>query len=55
MFGIGYTYIKDRHVRVDIIRERLPTHLKARLERILLITFLLPLCLVRSAYRLDGS
>ena len=46
MFGIGYTYIRDRHVRVDILRERLPTHLKARLERILLVTFLLPLCLV---------
>lgn len=46
MFGIGYTYIKDRHVRVDILRERLPPQLKARLERVLLITFLLPLCLV---------
>ena len=46
MFGIGYTYIKDRHVRVDIIRERLPDHLKARVERFLLIVLLLPFCLV---------
>lgn len=46
MFGIGYTYIKDRHVRVDILRERLSSRLKARLERVLLIAFFLPLCLV---------
>ena len=46
MFGIGYTYIKDRHVRVDILRERLPPRTKARLERFLLIVFLLPLCLI---------
>ena len=46
MFAIGYTYLKDRHVRVDIVRERLPTHVKARLERVLLIVFLLPLCLI---------
>ena len=46
MFAIGYTYVKDRHVRVDIVRERLPTRLKARLERFLLIVFLLPLCLI---------
>lgn len=46
MFGIGFTYIRDRHVRVDILRERLPAHVRARLERILLIAFLLPLCVV---------
>lgn len=46
MFGIGYTYVRDRHVRVDILRERLPRRAKARIERVLLIVFLLPLCLV---------
>jgi TRAP-type mannitol/chloroaromatic compound transport system permease small subunit len=46
MFGIGHTYLRDNHVRVDILRERLPAHLKARLERVLLLTLLLPLCLV---------
>ena len=46
MFAIGYPYVKDRHVRVDILRERLPRHLKARLERVLLVVFLLPLCLI---------
>jgi len=46
MFGIGFTYIKDRHVRVDIIRERLPDRPKARIERFLLVVLLLPFCLV---------
>ena len=30
MFAIGYTHIKDRHVRVDIVRERLSSRAKAR-------------------------
>lgn len=46
MFGIGHAYVKDRHVRVDILRERLSNRLKARLERVLLIALLLPICLV---------
>lgn len=46
MFALGHTYIKDRHVRVDILRERLPTRWKAGLERVLLIVFLLPFCLI---------
>jgi len=46
MFGIGYGYLKDQHVRVDIVRERLPSWVKTRLERVLLVTLLLPLCLV---------
>ncbi|WP_420402399.1 TRAP transporter small permease subunit [Nisaea sp.] len=46
MFGIGYTYIKDRHVRVDILRERVSARLKARLEQVMLIALFLPLCLI---------
>lgn len=46
MFGIGHAYLKDNHVRVDIVRERFPPWFKARLERVLLVTLLLPLCLV---------
>lgn len=46
MFAIGYVYIKDRHVRVDIVRERLSNSQKAGLERFLLIVLFLPLCLV---------
>lgn len=46
MFAIGYTYIQERHVRVDILRERLPARIKRRLERILLTVLLLPFCLI---------
>lgn len=46
MFGIGYTYLKNGHVRVDIVRERLSKRLRTRIERVLLITLLIPLSLV---------
>jgi TRAP-type mannitol/chloroaromatic compound transport system permease small subunit len=46
MFSIGYGYLKDRHVRVDILRERLPTGVKRRVEKLLLAAFLIPFCLV---------
>lgn len=46
MFSIGYTYLKDKHVRVDILRERLTPCVKDRIERTLLIILLIPLSLV---------
>ncbi|NQW11450.1 MAG: TRAP transporter small permease, partial [Alphaproteobacteria bacterium] len=46
MFGIGYAHLKDRHVRVDILRERLPDRTKRLIERVLLIALLIPLSLV---------
>ena len=46
MFAIGYTYLKDGHVRVDILRERLPRRVRMRMERALLILLLIPLALV---------
>lgn len=46
MFAIGYTYLKDRHVRIDILRDKFSAKLRTRIERILLIIFLLPFCAV---------
>lgn len=46
MFAVGATYLRDRHVRVDILRERLPAPWKERIERVLLVVLLLPVCLV---------
>ncbi len=46
MFAIGETYLRDRHVRVDILRERLPPRVRERIERVLLVVLLLPVCLV---------
>ncbi|MBL4642869.1 MAG: TRAP transporter small permease subunit [Flavobacteriaceae bacterium] len=46
MFAIGYTYLVDKHVRVDILRERFSPARKAMLERVMLIAMLMPLSLV---------
>lgn len=46
MFGIGCTYLTDQHVRVDIVRERLPPRGKALIERALLVLLLIPLSLI---------
>ncbi len=46
MFGIGYAYIADKHVRVDIVRERLPPRWQFRIERTLLIVLLIPFSLI---------
>lgn len=46
MLGVGYAYLTDSHVRVDILRERLPARTKTRIERALLVTLLIPLSLV---------
>lgn len=46
MFSIGYAYLGNRHVRVDILRERLSRRVQVRLERLLLLALLIPLCLV---------
>lgn len=45
MFGIGYTYLVNKHVRVDIVRERLPARWQAHVERVLLVGLLIPLSL----------
>jgi TRAP-type mannitol/chloroaromatic compound transport system permease small subunit len=46
MFALGYTYLVDRHVRVDILRERLPPKARDRIEKIFLIILMIPLSLV---------
>ena len=46
MFGMGYAYLRDRHVRVDVFRDRMAPAAKRRLERYLLIFLLLPMALI---------
>ena len=46
MFSLGFTYIRDRHVRVDILRERLSPRARALVERVLLVALLIPISLV---------
>ncbi len=46
MFSIGYAYLNDRHVRIDIVREQLPRRVRVGLERALLVVLMIPLCFV---------
>ena len=46
MFAMGYTYLKDKHVRVDIVRERLSPARRVLIEKALLVTLLIPLSLI---------
>lgn len=45
-FSMGYAYVRDRHVRVDIFRERFTPRVKLRLEQAMIVGFLLPTSLV---------
>lgn len=45
-FVLGYGYINNTHVRVDLLRERFEFRLKAKLEFFGLTFFLIPYCLI---------
>ena len=45
-FVLGYGYINNTHVRVDLLRERFDFRLKAKLEFFGLTFFLIPYCLI---------
>lgn len=42
MFCLGYGYIKDTHVRIDLVRERLSTKTKQWIELIGCLFFMIP-------------
>lgn len=46
MFGMGYAYLRDRHVRVDVFRDRISSTARTKLERYLLLFLLLPVALI---------
>jgi len=43
---IGFTYIKDAHVRIDLVRERLSVTAQRWIELIGCLFFLLPYCVI---------
>jgi TRAP-type mannitol/chloroaromatic compound transport system permease small subunit/uncharacterized RDD family membrane protein YckC len=49
-FVLGYGYIHNSHVRVDLLRERFDFRTKAKLEFIGLTFFLVPYCLIVSYF-----
>lgn len=46
MLSIGYTYLRDRHVRVDIWRERAGFRVIAAIEIVGCLAVLVPLCAI---------
>jgi TRAP-type mannitol/chloroaromatic compound transport system permease small subunit len=52
-FVLGYGYIHNTHVRVDLLRERFDFRLKAQLEFFGLTFFLIPYCLIVAYFALE--
>ena len=50
---IGFTYIEDAHVRIDLLRERLSTRAKDWVELIGCIIFVIPYCLIVTYFAED--
>lgn len=53
MFCIGFGYVQDSHVRIDIIRERLGRRTQCWIEIIGCVLFLIPFCLVVIYYSME--
>ncbi len=50
---IGFTYIEDAHVRIDLLRERLSTRARDWVELIGCIIFVIPYCLIVTYFAED--
>ena len=46
LFGLGYAYQADAHIRVDVLRERMDPRLRAWIELYGILLFLLPFVLL---------
>ena len=50
---LGYAYLKDAHVRIEIVREKYSTFIKAILETLGILIFLIPYTVLVIYYGLD--
>ena len=50
---LGFAYIKDTHVRIDLVRERLSQRVQWWLELLGCVLFLIPFCLVVIYFGID--
>jgi TRAP-type mannitol/chloroaromatic compound transport system permease small subunit len=53
LLSLGFTYMKDAHVRVDVLRENLNPHTNRIIEFIGCLFFLLPYCCVVIYFGVD--
>jgi len=50
---LGYAYMSDTHVRIDLLRERMPVRLRWWIELIGVVFFLLPVCSLIAWFSID--
>ncbi len=50
---IGFAYLKDAHVRIDLVRERLPERVRHWIEFVGCLLFVLPYCLIVVYFSID--
>jgi len=50
---LGYAYMRDAHVRIDLVRERLPERLRWWIELIGVLFFLMPICALIAWFSID--
>ncbi len=50
---IGYAYTKQGHVRIDLVRDRLPMKTKFVIEILGIVIFLIPFCAVAIVYNIS--
>lgn len=53
MLALAYAYLSDSHVRIGLVRDRLPARTQAFLEAAGTVFFLVPFCLVAIYYGVD--
>ena len=53
LFCLGYAYLKDAHVRIDLVRERLSRRTQLWIELIGCLLFLIPYCIIVIYYGVD--
>lgn len=51
--SIGYAYLRDAHVRIDVLRDRASDRTKATVEALGYVVALVPFCLVVIVYGID--
>lgn len=53
LFCLGYAYLKDAHVRIDLVRERVSRRTQLWIELIGCLFFLIPYCIIVIYYGAD--
>lgn len=51
--AVGYAYVRNAHVRIDLVRDRLAERKKAWIELLGVVLFLVPYCLVVFWFSVD--